>query len=95
MKPIITISPPMPSLTQKAVVFAWGAGNGAGRDGIAPDAARRDGALRRGATMDGSAPSRAAQLAQNLALAGLGVPHSGQTATEDVTLDISLHFASK
>ena len=95
MKPIITISPPMPSFTQKAAVFAWGAGSGEGREGIAPDAASCDGALRRGAAMEGSAPSRAAQFAQNLALSGLEVPHSGQTAVVDLTLDISLHFASK
>ncbi len=95
MKPINRTSPPIPSLTQKAAVLVWGACNGDGLDGMAPEAARRDGALRRGATMEGSAPSLAAQLAQNLALAGLGVPHSGQRAVIDLTVDISLHFASK
>ena len=95
MNPISRTNPPMPSLTQNAAVFVWGAGNGDGRDGMAPDAARRDGALRRGATMEGSEPSLAAQLAQNLALAGLGVPHSGQMAVIDLTVDISLDFASK
>ncbi|MGJ7492533.1 hypothetical protein [Variovorax sp. ZT4R33] len=103
MKPIITITPPMPSLIQKPAVSMGADCSGSGREWVVRGASKRlsprwasEAGVDNSAGADamaGSAPNRAAHATQKRAAARLRLPHSGQSIIEDFALNIALDCA--